>query len=92
MGVQASTCASFQSPVSSGEMRPSGETAVASAMTRPAPPAANCARCTWCQSFGMPSSALYWHMGETQRRLRISIPRIVTGVKRVLTSKPSVLR
>ncbi|MDF2666474.1 MAG: hypothetical protein K0R81_2324 [Microbacterium sp.] len=91
MGAQASTCASFQRPTSSGEMRPSGETAVASAITSPAPPAANCARWTWCQSFGIPSVALYWHMGDTHRRLRVSIPRRDRGVKRVLTSDLCVL-
>jgi len=74
MGPQASRCSSFQRPTSSGEMRPSATTAVASAMTTPAPPDANWARCTWCQSFGIPSVAEYWHIGATQRRLRTVRP------------------
>src|SRR5688500_11540787 len=49
-------------------MRPSGATAVASAITRAAPPTARAPRCTRCQSFGTPSSAEYWHMGETTMR------------------------
>ena len=80
IGAQASRCASFQSPTSSGEMRPSGSTAVASAMTTPAPPDANCARCTWCQSFGTPSTAEYWHIGATHRRLRTVSPPSSIGV------------
>ena len=79
MGAQASRCSSFQMPVSSGEMRPSGRTAVASAITMPAPPDANCARCVWCHSCGTPSTALYWHIGATHRRLRAVRPRIVRG-------------
>lgn len=37
---QAATCSSFHSPVSCGEIRASGLTAVASAITSPAPPTA----------------------------------------------------
>src|SRR5450759_2551618 len=44
-------------------MRPSGETAVASAMTSAAPPAARAPRWTRCQSFATPSSAEYMHIG-----------------------------
>ncbi len=45
------TCSSRQIPRSSGEMRPSGLTAVASVTIRPAPPSANCPRCTRWKSF-----------------------------------------
>ena len=75
-------------PVSSGEMRPSGETAVASAITIPAPPFANWARCVWCHSCGTPSTALYWHIGATQRRLRAVSPRIVKGENNAVIGAP----
>ena len=84
IGAQASRCASFHRPVSSGEMRPSGETAVASAITIPAPPDANCVRCVWCHSCGTPSTALYWHIGATHSRLRAVRPWTVRGLKRRL--------
>ena len=50
-------CASFQIPRSSGLMRPSGVTPVASVNTRPAPPTARLPRCTRCQSLAKPSCA-----------------------------------
>src|ERR1700733_10368039 len=55
-------------PLSAGLMRPSGETAVASTITRPAPPTAREPRWTRCQSLGKPLSDEYWHMGETAMR------------------------
>ena len=42
-------------------------------------------RCTRCQSVGRPSSEEYWHMGETQTRLRNVVPRRVRGSKSRLT-------
>ncbi len=48
---------------------PSGNTAVASTITRPAPPTARLPRCTRCQSLARPSCAEYWHMGDTAMRL-----------------------
>jgi hypothetical protein len=33
----------------------------------------------------MPSPAEYWHIGDTQARLRKVVPRSVSGVKRRLT-------
>ncbi len=65
---QASTCSGLYMPVQPGLMRPSRLTSVISAMTRPAPPTARLPRCTRCQSFGVPSSAEYWHIGETTMR------------------------
>src|SRR6185369_12968673 len=56
-------------PLSAGEMRPSGETAVASTITSPAPPTARLPRCTRCQSVGIPSTLEYWHIGETHSLL-----------------------
>ena len=53
----------------------------------PAPPEANCARCVWCHSCGTPSTALYWHIGATQRRLRAVRPRSVRGENRMLIDR-----
>ena len=59
MRLNAAACVSFQSPVSAGEMRASGEGQVISTYTRPAPPMARLQRCTKCQSPGTPSTAEY---------------------------------
>ena len=77
-------CSSFQRPRSPGLMRPSGVTALASVITRPAPPTARDPRCTRCQSLAKPSSEEYSHMGETAIRLRKVISRIVKGEKRCM--------
>ena len=66
-------------PASCGEMRPSGTTAAASVMISPNPPVARAPRCTRCQSSGTPSVAEYWHIGESQIRLRIVSDRSVIG-------------
>ena len=55
-------------PAHHGEMRASRDTSVISAMTRPAPPIARLPRCTRCQSPTVPSSATYWHIGDTTTR------------------------
>jgi len=73
---------SDQMPASWGVMRPRGSTAVASAMTKPAPPTARDPRWTRCQSVTNPSSELYWHIGLTPTRLRNVTPLIVYGSKR----------
>ena len=78
----AVTCSCDQMPASQGVMRPSGETLAASVKTSPAPPTARLPRCTRCQSFGTPSCAEYWHMGETKTRLAIVTERSVRGLKR----------
>ncbi|MFC5122727.1 hypothetical protein ACFPRL_04530 [Pseudoclavibacter helvolus] len=49
----------------------------------PKPPLALAPKCTRCQSPGTPSTAEYWHMGESQSRLSIVSPRAVNGVKSV---------
>jgi hypothetical protein len=72
-----------------GLMRPSGATALASIMTRPAPPTAREPRWTRCQSPRAPSSAEYWHMGETTIRFLSSRPRAVKGVKSSATLESS---
>src|SRR5437660_9822622 len=38
---------------------------VISVKTSPAPPMALAPRCTRCQSSGVPSTAQYWHIGDT---------------------------
>src|SRR5215468_685797 len=72
-------------PASCGEILPSAVTAVASVNTRPAPPRANAPRCTRCQSVGWPSTDEYWHIGDTQIRLRNVVPRKVSGANSRLT-------
>src|SRR3977135_1632435 len=53
-------------------MRPRRSTSVISAMTRPAPEFASVRRWWRGQSEATPSSALYWHMGETTIRFASS--------------------
>ena len=79
---KASTWRSDQMPESSGLMRPSGTTALASTITAPAPPIARAPRCTRCHSVGTPSCDEYWHIGETQARLRNPTSRRLMGVCR----------
>jgi hypothetical protein len=55
------------------------DTAVASAITKPAPPTARDPKCTKCQSPTSPSRQLYWHIGDTPIRFRIVTERNVTG-------------
>ena len=77
---QASTCSGLYIPVQPGLMRPSRLTSVISAMISPAPPAARLPRCTRCQSFGVPSSAEYIHIGETTTRFDSVRSRMRNGV------------
>ena len=63
-------------------------TAVASMKTMPAPPAARLPRWTRCQSLEKPSSAEYWHMGETPMRLRKVISRRVSGSRSITVRLP----
>src|SRR3954463_14851051 len=69
-------------------MRPSRVTCVASTMTSPAPEYARWPRWTKCQSLMLPSSAEYWHIGETTMRLGSVTPPSVMGVKRVAGMRP----
>ena len=68
-------------PKSSGVMRPSGDTAVASVITNDAPPIARLPKCTKCQSFAKPSTLEYSHIGETIMRFFNLILRICKGSK-----------
>jgi hypothetical protein len=58
------------------QMRPAGDTALASTITAPAPPTARLPRCTKCQSVARPSTHEYWHIGDITIRLRSVTPRI----------------
>src|SRR5260221_6115830 len=81
MGLNPRAWACAQIPESQSVIRASGDTPLASTMTRPARPAARLPRCTKCQSFGMPRSEEYWHIGETHIRLPNVTERRVRGVK-----------
>src|ERR1019366_4690436 len=59
MRESVSMCSVFQMPRSAAVMRPSASTAVASVITRPAPPTARQPRWTTCQSVAKPSSLEY---------------------------------
>ena len=76
-----SICPSCQMPKSSGDIRPSGETAVASEMTIDAPPTALLPRCTKCQSLANPSTDEYWHIGDTTIRFFSVILFRIKGLK-----------
>ena len=80
MRFQASTCSGLYIPVQPGLIRPSRLTSVISATMRAAPPAARLPRWTRCQSFGVPSSAEYWHIGDTTMRLERTRSRSRNGV------------
>ena len=45
----------------------------------PAPDMARLPRCAMCQSVALPSTAEYWHIGETMMRLASSSLPIFTG-------------
>src|SRR3989454_4179746 len=79
---QAGTCSGLYMPVHPGEIRPSRDTSVISVTTGPAPRMALAPRCTRCQSSGVPSTAQYWHIGETTTRFTNSTSRNRNGVNR----------
>src|SRR6202040_3974442 len=62
-------------------MGPERSTWVDSTTSKPAPEFASIPRCVMCQSLALPSSALYWHIGETTMRLASVRLRNVTGEK-----------
>ena len=67
-------------PVQPGVILPSRVTFVISVKSRPAPPTARLPRWTRCQSFGVPSSAEYIHMGDNTIRLTSSMSLNLKGV------------
>src|SRR4026209_2198904 len=62
-------------------MRPSRVTLVFSTTNSPAPEQAMVPRCCRCQSVIEPSSAEYWHIGDTTMRLGSVMPPRSSGVK-----------
>src|SRR5258708_33620906 len=80
MRCHAVACSGLYMPAQPGVMRPSRETSVISVMTSAAPPIARLPRWTRCQSSGTPSSAEYWHIGETTTRLTSTMSRRRNGV------------
>src|SRR3954467_10657213 len=62
-------------------MRPSAVTAVASIVNRPAPDISSWPQWTRCQSVAQPSTAEYWHIGDTTTRLERVSSRKRSGSK-----------
>src|SRR4029077_19640546 len=73
-------CSGLYIPVHPGEIRPARDTSVILVKTNPAPRIARLLRCARCQSFGVPSSATYWHIGLTTTRLVSTRSRSLNGV------------
>src|ERR1700749_4443517 len=65
-------------------MRPMASTWVASMQNIAAPDSARLLMWVKCQSLAEPSSAEYWHIGDTMMRLDKVRPRRVIGVKSLL--------
>src|SRR5262249_26562671 len=65
-------------------MRPRRSMPVASTTTSAAPELASMPRWLMCQSDATPSSALYWHMGETTMRFASSRSASLMGENRAL--------
>src|SRR5689334_16509305 len=65
-------------------MRPIASTWVASMQNIAAPDSARLLMWVKCQSVAEPSSAEYWHIGDTMMRLASLRPRKAIGVKSVL--------
>ncbi len=64
-------------------MRPRRSTSVISTVTMAAPVIASIIQCWRCQSEAEPSSAEYWHIGDTAMRLLKSRPPMLIGEKRL---------
>jgi hypothetical protein len=67
-------------PESSGVIRPSGRTAVASIIERPGPREIIPPRWAKCQGVWWPFWAEYWHRGLSRMRFWRVRPRMVRGV------------
>ena len=80
----AASLLSWYRPVQPCVMRPSRVTPVASIITSPAPEIAMLPRCTRCQSVMLPSSAEYWHIGDTATRFGSVMPPSRIGSKSLL--------
>ena len=66
-------------PAHPGDIRPSGEILVISAIISPVPPTARLPRWTKCQSLTVPSIAEYWHIGDITSRFVNVRSRSVNG-------------
>src|SRR3982074_748604 len=64
-------------------MRPIADTAVASIVNMPALDSSSWPQCTMCQSVAQPSTAEYWHIGDTTMRLARGTLRSLKGENRV---------
>ena len=67
-GRSADSVASFHRPRHPGVMRPMASTWVASTQNIAAPDKARLLMWAKCQSFALPPSAEYWHIGATMMR------------------------
>src|SRR5262245_40426595 len=77
----AASLSSVYRPVQPCVMRPSRVTPVASTTTMPGPDSASWPRWIRCQSVIEPSSAEYWHIGDTTMRFGSVTPPSWIGVK-----------
>src|ERR1700742_901874 len=88
-GRSADSVASFHSPRQPGVMRPMASTWVASRQNIAAPDSARLLMCVKCQSFALPPSAEYWHIGATIIRLGNARSRRRIGENRALIKPAS---
>src|SRR6202012_4734644 len=88
IGFSAFSVASFHSPRQPGVMRPIASTWVASKQNIEAPDSAS--ELTWvkCQSVAAPSTAEYWHIGDTTMRFDSVRSRSLRGENSVLMGIP----
>src|SRR5215469_9488336 len=84
IGRNADSVASFHRPRQPGVMRPMASTWVASRQNIAAPDNDRLLMWVKCQSLAEPSSAEYWHIGDTMMRLASFRPRNSIGENRAL--------
>src|SRR5580658_1566734 len=72
-------------------MRPIASTWVASTQNIAAPDSARLLMCVKCQSFALPSSAEYWHIGATMMRFGSARSRRRIGENSALMKRYPVL-
>src|ERR1700742_4871534 len=86
-GRSADSVASCHRPRQPGVMRPMASTWVASRQNIAAPDSARLLMCEKCQSFALPPSAEYWHIGATMIRLGNARSRRRMGENRALIKR-----
>src|SRR5579859_4443946 len=84
IGRSAASVASFHRPRQPGVMRPMASTWVASMQNIAAPDNESVLMWVKCQSFALPFSAEYWHIGATMMRLGSASSRRRIGENREL--------